>query len=821
MKPMTPSNRKSSVFPLAKIGLVAISVALLGLSLEPAQAQVTVPAGEQTTARQAGALQTGDGGKTEPQLVEGDAAAAILAQQRSRGGGMPAEATESEVVSEPWLPIPGPRTISIDLKQLGAWGSPQLTGVINNRYFTFRLRPDEVVVDARLKLGYDYSPALLPDLSHLLVALNGQNVGLFGMPQGQNLNNQREIPIPPMMFGKLNELMFGFIGHYTRECENPFNSTLWMTLHSQTRLELTVVPADPGINDLSRVAELFAPKGMIEATRIPVVFPTNPTSGSIRAAGVISSWIGMEAQARNVRLEAVRGQLPPTNAIMVLKGGESVAGIAGQGGSEVALVPNPSNPAARVLVISGADDAALMRAARAVALDAKGLTGQRVAITAENMPAERKPYDAPAWIPTDRAVRIGEIVPRQDLNVQNQQMGVIRMNYRVPPDLFAWRTAGVPAEIRYRATQLATLDNSNLNISLNRQALQSISLADHTVIDRTIKQRSNAGKPVPLPSSQLLKPIDGVSLRSLKFRLPAYAIQGRNQMQFNFNFDIRGGGDCENVPLNAMVGSIDGNSWVDFSGFPHYVAMPDLQLFSTMGFPFTRMADLADTAVVLSPAANESELSLYLNAMELMGEVTGYPALRHVVTDTGNVKSVEDKDLLVIGSGTSQPLLSDWNEHLPMTNINGQRRLKEIVTSWRPQYRWEEQDSDTLLSPIGSINLARAGRLSVLMGLESPLKAGRNAVFMYADRPQDLIRLTNVLSDPERWSQVRGDFSLVSASAVETAKVTPTYYMGSLPITSRSKWFFRDQPLGVTIVGILAILALATVGYRRQRKRRN
>lgn len=803
-----PIKRKSSRRQIAAPVLgMATLVCAIGLVLQTAAAQA-VPT---PTA-------TADAATAPPVATDASVNAPAVSPALAAPSALASGTTEA---APAWPGVPGNRTVSISLRELGAWGAPRLTGTATDRYFTFRLRPDEAVVGARLVMGYDYSPALLPELSHLVVAVNGQNVGLFGTPPGQNLNNQREIPIPPSIFARNNELRFQFVGHYTLECENPYNSTLWMVIHEQTRLELDVVPRNPGINDLRQIADLFAPRGSFEPVRIPMVFATNPGPETVRAAGIVASWVGAASASRTVDLQALRNSLPPTNAILFLRGGEMLAGISSTSGSGISLVPNPNNPAARVLVVSGADDEGLVRAARALATDSRSLSGTSVIVTGDHLPAARKPYDAPTWIPTNRKVKFGELAAKNDLNLENQIAGIVRVNYRVPPDIFTWRTLGAPAEIRYRATQLPTLDNSNLNIALNRQALQSISLADHTFTDRTIKQKTEEGKPAPLPNARLLKPIDGVSLRTLDFHLPAYATQGRDQLTFGFNFDIRGGGDCQNVPLAAMVGSVDSESWVDFSGFPHYAAMPDLQMFSSMGFPFTKMADLSETAVVLPSNPNEAELGLYLKTMQLMGESTGYPVLRHVVTDTTGVDKVADKDLLVIGSGNSQPLIAHWSEKLPISNVAGQRRLREAVGSWRPQYRWEESDTDRELSPLGSINLARAGSIAVAMGFESPLKKGRNAVFLYADRAQDLAKISAAMSDPDRWNQIRGDFSLITNQNIETAKVTPTYYLGGLPVVSKVRWFLRDQPLAVAISGLLAIAALAMLGYRRQRKRRS
>lgn len=45
--------------------------------------------------------------------------------------------------------------------------------------------------------------------------------------------------------------------------------------------------------------------------------------------------------------------------------------------------------------------------------------------------------------------------------------------------------------------------------------------------------------------------------------------------------------------------ALDPQSTIDLTGFDHYIAMPNLAAFANTGFPFTKYADLAQTAIVL------------------------------------------------------------------------------------------------------------------------------------------------------------------------------------------------------------------------------
>ena len=742
----------------------------------------------------------------------------------SPGGTDPLPAAPMPARDALWTPVPGQRTVTLNLRQMGAWSPPRLSGVAFNRYLAFNVRPDEVVVGATLKLGYDYSPALLPDLSHLVVALNGSNVALVSTPQqGRNLGNLREIPIDPALFRDRNELLLGFIGHYTRFCEDPFHSSLWMTISDRTRLELAVAPARPGIVDLKQAHLLFLQKDSPDPQTIPVVFGGASGFGTYKAAGIVASWLGAESGARNTDFRVVNGQLPPTNAIVMVKSGENVAGIGGGQSTTISLRPNPANPDAKLLVLSGADDNALQRAARALALTQRSMSGQQVTINNEVLPPERKPYDAPAWLPLNRPVKFGEIAKAAEMNVSGYFPGVIRVNYRVAPDLFAWRTQGVPITVRYRNTDLPSQQNSALNIALNRHMLQSIALNTGMITNGRGVTSASAPRlpsPTPVPEKNVVELIPNSSLRSTSFNIPAYALNGRDQLQLAFSFDVLRRGICQDLPPDNLMGAIDSESVIDFSGFPHYAAMPNLEHFASLGFPFTRLADLAETAVVMPERPNPQELSVYLSAMSLMGESTGYPVLRHEIVTSGGLDAMSGRDLLVIGSGGSQDLLSRWAEQLPLANAGGERRLREVVRSWRPVYRWEQRDIDETAMPAASINLAGAGTISVLMGIESPLKSGRSVVFLYADRAEDLPKLARALGDPERWPQIRGDFALVDDRLIETAKVTPTYYIGSLSPDRKLRWFLQDQPMLVGLIGLLAVILLAALGYWALRVRR-
>uniref|UniRef100_UPI0019543A13 cellulose biosynthesis cyclic di-GMP-binding regulatory protein BcsB n=3 Tax=Enterobacterales TaxID=91347 RepID=UPI0019543A13 len=76
------------------------------------------------------------------------------------------------------------------------------------------------------------------------------------------------------------------------------------------------------------------------------------------------------------------------------------------------------------------------------------------------------------------------------------------------------------------------------------------------------------------------------------------------------------GGSVENcitfqpVQNHVVIGD---DSTIDFSKYYHFIAMPDLRAFANASFPFSRMADLSESIIVMPKAANEGQVATLLD----------------------------------------------------------------------------------------------------------------------------------------------------------------------------------------------------------------
>ena len=204
----------------------------------------------------------------------------------------------------------GVRVHRTSLKELGALFPLQLRGVDGTSGVAFSVRNDEVVVGAKLKLNYSYSPALLTNLSHIKVLVNEQvaaTIPVTTQQAGENL--QREITIPPRLITEFNRLNLQLIGHYTMECEDPLHSSLWANIGNDSVLELTVAPVAQ-TNDLALLPQPFFDRRDVRPLELPIVFNAAPNAGTLQAAGTMSSWFGALAGFRGAKFPSRVGELP-------------------------------------------------------------------------------------------------------------------------------------------------------------------------------------------------------------------------------------------------------------------------------------------------------------------------------------------------------------------------------------------------------------------------------------------------------------------------------------------------------------------------------
>ncbi|KHK57083.1 cation tolerance protein CutA [Burkholderia sp. A9] len=748
-----------------------------------------------------GAMSSGDAAPPSPAVPVGPATARppLLAEpvpaadaERRRFGVLPTTA-------DPGTLVPGGRRQALTFADLGARDPLQLRGTDGQNGVAFSVRRDEVVTGATLHLVYSYSPALLQDLSQLKVLVNGEVAATLPLPAAQaGMTVARDVSIDPRFVTEYNHLNVQLIGHYTNGCENPASSSLWSTVSNASRLDLTYA-ALPGRPELGVLPAPFFDSRDVRRLELPFVFAARSSRETLEAAGIVASWFGALASYRGAQFPARPGGLPESgNAVVFATADDRLDGVTVPAidGPMLALAERRAPAHGQLLLVLGRTPGEVKAAALALALGSKTLAGTRAAVSRLANVAPRVPYDAPNWLSSTRPVRIGELAEERALTVSGYDAGAVRIDLRVAPDLFTWDTGGAPIGLRYRYTPTLRADRSSLNLSVGDTFVKALPIP---AADRS---RWNLSRYLPFVGS-------GIERTTL--HVPPPLLTPRTQLKLHFFYDIPDMGKCTGRLLQNVEGSIDPDSTIDVSSFPHYKALPDLAAFANSGFPFTRMADLSDTAVVLPAEPTPDVYGLYLLAMGRMGASTGYPVSGVTVTDAGGVGALASKDLLILGAPDTQPLLTRWAARMPFAADHGGDVFGRGEVAHSPGAERERVRA--------GLSIVSDGTSALIAGFESPLRKTRSAVALISATGHADDVLGRALLDDDLLTAIQGAMVVIRDRTVTVASDRTSYHVGALPPITYLRWVLSARPLLLALFSVLAAIAAAALFYRLLRAR--
>ncbi len=685
----------------------------------------------------------------------------------------------------------------LTLKDLGANSPIRLIGVQGEGSLPFSVRRDEVVTGGKIDLSFAYSPALIPELSHLTVLINGEVVGNIPLPKDKSSGQTATLPLNPVLLQEDNRILFRFIGHYTLGCEDPLHSSLWLVLSNTTSLT-TQLQKLPLPNDLSVLPSPFYDSKDMQGLTLPFVFASKVSPATLQAAGTVASWFGALASYKGASFPTSLDTVPNRNAVVFATNAEKPAGLTLPPitGPTIAVVANPNNSESKLLLILGRNADELRAAAGTLALGATALSGQTQVVGTPDIPA-RKAYDAPRWVPIDRPVRFGELVQPTDLQGNGLVPGLLTLNFRTAPDLFVWGNTGVPLKIRYRypAGTWMNFRESRLDVSINNSYLRSLPLTQEGVVQQV---------------KDIISP-DFV-MNEQTVRVPPYYVFGQNQLQFYYDLRPVKIGECQDVLPNNVQESIDPDSTIDLSKTERFTSLPNLAFFVNSGYPYTRMADLSQTAIVLPDQLTSQDIEAYLALMGLMGDSTGFPVVNSTVVTAAGVNDMADKDLLVLGSIGHQPLIAKWVENGKLRVDGGHLRvgmtsaLDRVYTVLDPNAEAERQRVDQLL-------ISQGDNLAAMIGLQSPLNSSRSAVIITGSSPDKLLTVVNAFRNRDLNPSIQGDLMIAGAGRVTSFRIGNEYTVGHLPALTKLRWWLGNSPLILILFTLIGVLIVALVAY--------
>ena len=696
------------------------------------------------------------------------------------------------------------RQLVMTLRQLGVHGPMTMRGTSSIQGVLFGVRSDEVVTAAQLTLEGAVSPALIPEFSNISVTLNEQYIGTIPVDKDSPSFGPVTMPLNPVFFQDSNRLNFRFTGRYTQDCNDPLSGLLWATVSDTSVLSLTLERL-PSPRLLSRLPLPFFDQREKQPLVLPFLLSAVPSNEALQAAAIVASWFGQQADFRGATFPVAAQPPPEGNGVVVVAGRDTLEGVPlpAVNGPTVAVIPNPNDPLASLLVVAGRTGAEAISAAAALVLGSHALGGAEAAVKAPVV-AERQPYDAPAWITTDRPVRFGELVDANQLQGTGYTPGTFHVPFRTAPDLYTWRKRPFRADIHFRAPPGPVVDvaTSRLDVGINGLFLRSYSLApSEGPLDWVYRQLGFDEGPQAAGTA-----------------IPPYMIFGQNDLGLYFDARPLHRGDCTAIPEDLHM-SVDPDSTIDLTRAYRFAEMPNLAYFVSSGFPFPRMADLSDAAVVLPERPGSVEISAFLDLMGQFGSLTGYPVLRLAVARPSNLPGVAKRDLLVIGTLGELAGPADLLRDSPF-RIDGTRLQIALPAPLESIRRlFGDPKPNQRRRAAAALSTALPDDAAVLLGTQSPLDPARSVVALLAASPQALDQLVVALRDPALSPDVQGDMALFDGGHVTSYRVGAVYTVGSLPFWLWPEWLLRDRPLSMVGLMVLASLMVGTVLYLALRRR--
>ncbi|MCR4215390.1 cellulose biosynthesis cyclic di-GMP-binding regulatory protein BcsB [Enterobacter cloacae] len=734
----------------------------------------------------------------------------LVPNQPTAGNTLPADA---QVVGQVMPGVPGAnapvvmenapsRDVKLTFAQIAPPpGSMVLRGVNPKGGVEFGMRSDEVVSKAVLNLEYTPSPSLLPTQSQLKVYLNDELMDVLPVTKEQlGKKTLAQVPINPLFITDFNRIRLEFVGHYRDVCENPASNTLWMDVGRNSSLQMTYQSLALK-NDLSPFPVPFFDPRDNRPLNLPMVFASSPDVTEQLAATIVASWFGSRSGWRGQNFPVMYDKIPDRNAIIFATNAKRPAFLREHPDVKaptIEMISHPDNPYVKLLVVFGRDEKDLVQAAKAIAQGNILFRGSSVVVDEVKPLLARKPYGAPNWVRTDRAVTFGELKTYEE---QLQSTGIepspVSLSLNLPPDLYLLRTTGIDMNLNYRYTAPSTKDSSRMDISLNNQFLQSFNLMNNQETNRLLLR---------LPVLQGL--LDGKTDVSI----PALKLGAVNQLRFDFQYmNPMPGGSVDNcitfqpVQNHVVIGD---ESTIDFSKYYHFLAMPDLRAFANAGFPFSRMADLSESIVVMPKAPNEGQVTTLLDTMATVGAQTGLPAINVTLTDDGAQIQNKDADIMVIGSipdKLKDEKRIDLLVQAAQSWVNTPLRQTEFP-SIMPDINDRKASAQTAVTSQGA--------MAAVVGFQSPYNDQRSVIALLADSPRGYELLNSAMNDSGKRAAMFGSVSVIRESGVNSLRVGDVYYVGHLPWFERLWYALSNHPILLAILAAVSVVLLAWVLWR-------
>lgn len=708
---------------------------------------------------------------------------------------------------------PAGEPVVLSFKHLGVTEPIQLRGGNTQDDVWFALRADQVAKNVELRLSYRIAQQLLKDYRSLEITLNGQMVKRIPITEETvEQSSVSVLPIDPLYVSDLNQLAFKLVPIEPEYCEKLDEHAISAEISELSEITMNIHPLII-VNDLALFPIPFFDQYDDQKLILPFVMNTAMTqsTSALKASAILASWFGAKADYRSADFPVIN-ELPKRHAVVFVTptAYSELLPELPTSGPTATMMSHPDIDEVKLLVISGRDDDDLIKAVTALVSGQIPLAGPTIRFDQPVSIPKRQAYDAPRWLKDGQDTLFSELQAPSQLNSYGISPKMIDINFRVAPDLYSWQQNELPVSIGYHYTDLPLENESSLDVSLGEQWIKSLDLDSNTTVP--------GSKPFTVQTADKKEP---VLIRQVidndTIYLPMYRLAGINKLSFYYDLQLpeEAAKACASLYTRNMRTGITPDSHFSLTGWYHFTRMPDLAKFANLGFPYTRYADLSETAFILPNQPHRSEIQTMLNIVGKMGGATGYPAFALEVLFPNDVAVVDDKDLLIIGTDDRQPVLQEWQQQLPITlsseSATPHWTLRPLSLIEQAQLWWKGEKTERPGAARHRLTDVENNIVSVI-SLQSPLQSQRTATLFLANSPDDLLMISQALSDPETVAEFQGDVTLLShQQKPDHYRLLPSYYVGELPWLTWLRWYLSNHILALILLFITVSVLLAWV----------
>jgi cellulose synthase (UDP-forming) len=646
-----------------------------------------------------------------------------------------------------------------------------------------------MIEQGQLSMHYTFPAGSRPEAVTLQVLLNGNEIALL-TPTPADLiagDSMITLPMPVDVFVQESKLTFELASAKQVACgaHSKLAGSPWVRIDPSSNIEVhgrRLSIAD----DLSLLPEPFVRGGVGGDKAVSFVFATTPDWQMLRAAGIAASWFGVKAEDRGPRFDVKVAALPKGNAVLLLTGSQQIDNLRADTAPSVAILPNPVDSFGKLLIFSAPNEQAMVEMIQSFAAGHVKLEGSRTTISESTLPAPRNADDAPAWVQGNR-VQLSKLPGADSLRTSAKDAAVVYL--RLAPDLNFGPRNDAYISVNYTAGPDALASASNIAVALNGLKTDSVPMhASATGATQTAN----------------------IHMGELPFLF-------RNTLTARLYPVANNADPCAGIPSNFQ-GSISGGSFIDLADATHLARLPDLRMFSNAGFPFTRFADLSQTAILLPERASAETMALYLDLMGYFGAQTGYPALRVTVAPSSSAARYSDKDLLLIGSYVDAALSQDVTNNLTARPWNVDASLStraHLMLAIEKFLRISDGTAETVENDA-------AFAQGMIAASKSPFGSGRSLVVVLSKTPADLAAMSAGMLDAMPFDDIRGSASLWSGGGFHSYELSgEDYLVGDASLRQKLEFWMALHPwlpamLLLIVCAVAAAWIHAWVIFRRR-----